>query len=308
MAQMAVSRPKSRRWLQLSMAKEEALEGYLLVMPIILGLLIFTLGPILASLYLSFNSWDLFGPPQWNGLGNYSRLLSDDLFIKALRNTLFYTVFAVPIGTGLALSVALVLNRGFKGTTFFRTVYFLPSVCSEVAIAVVWVWLYMPEIGLFDIGLRALGIHSPHWLSSSKWAMPSVIIMAIWGGLGYNMVIFLAGLQSIAQEYYEAAMIDGANRWQSFWSVTMPLLSPITFFVIIMYVIGALQVFASVYIMTSGGPNNATLTIAYYLFRNGFEWFKMGYASALAYVLFFMILMLTGLQWLFQRRWVYYES
>jgi multiple sugar transport system permease protein len=296
MAQMAVRRFSVRRWLQLDMAKEEALEGYLLVAPIALGLLIFTLGPILASLYLSFTSWDLFGAPEWNGLGNYARMLSDDLFLKAMRNTLFYTVFSVPIGTSLALAVALALNRGLKGTTIFRTIYFLPSVCSEVAIAVVWVWLYMPEIGLFDIAFRAVGLQSPHWLASSRWAMPSVVIMAIWGGLGYNMVIFLAGLQSIAQEYYEAAMIDGANRWQSFWHVTMPLLSPITFFVIIMYVIGALQVFASVYIMTSGGPNNATLTIAYYLFRNGFEWFKMGYASALAYVLFFMIMAVTGLQ------------
>jgi multiple sugar transport system permease protein len=153
-----------------------------------------------------------------------------------------------------------------------------------------------------------MGIPSPHWLSSTKWAMPSVAIMAIWQGLGYNMVIFLAGLQGISQEYYEAAAIDGAGRWQLFRYITLPLLSPVTFFVIIMYIIGAFQVFASVFIMTMGGPYNATLTIAYYLYRNGFEWFKMGYASALAYVLFFIIVSVTVLQFALQKRWVYYES
>jgi multiple sugar transport system permease protein len=308
MAQVALRSLRRRKWLQMSMSTEEAIEGWLLVAPIALGLLIFSLGPILASLYLSLTSWDLFGAPEWVGLQNYSRLLGDELFLKAMRNTLYYTVLAVPIGTLLALSVAMALNRKLKGTTVFRTIYFLPSVCSDVAIAVVWVWLYNPDIGLFDVLLHSVGLPSIPWLSSTRWAMPSVVIMAIWGGLGYNMVIFLAGLQSIAQEYYEAAMIDGASRWQSFLKVTLPLLSPITFFVVIMSVIGSLQVFASVYVMTSGGPYNATLTIAYYLFRNGFEWFKMGYASALAYVLFFIILLVTGAQWAFQRRWVYYEA
>ncbi len=308
MGALTARRPSGRAWLRLNMTAEEAIEGYILVLPIVLGLLIFSLGPVFGSLYLSFTSWDLFGAPEWIGTQNYTRLFADELFVKSLRNTVYYTLLAVPTGTVLSLAVALALNRKVRGTTLFRTVYFLPSVCSEVAIAVVWVWLYMPELGLFDVLLSSVGISPPPWLTSTRWAMPSVSIMAVWGGLGYNMVIFLAGLQSISQEYYEAAMIDGANRWQSLRRITLPLLSPITFFIVIMSVIGSLQVFASVYIMTGGGPYYATLTIAYYLFRNGFEWFKMGYASSLAYVLFMIILVLTAIQWRLQRRWVFYES
>ncbi len=308
MGALTARRPSGRAWLRLNMTAEEAIEGYILVLPIVLGLLIFSLGPVFGSLYLSFTSWDLFGAPEWIGTQNYTRLFADELFVKSLRNTVYYTLLAVPTGTVLSLAVALALNRKVRGTTLFRTVYFLPSVCSEVAIAVVWVWLYMPELGLFDVLLSSVGISPPPWLTSTRWAMPSVSIMAVWGGLGYNMVIFLAGLQSISQEYYEAAMIDGANRRQSLRRITLPLLSPITFFIVIMSVIGSLQVFASVYIMTGGGPYYATLTIAYYLFRNGFEWFKMGYASSLAYVLFMIILVLTAIQWRLQRRWVFYES
>ena len=308
MAVNALRRHRIHKGIQLSTTQEEALEGYLLITPVVLGLLIFSLGPIVASLYLSLTSWDLFGSPQFVGLTNYRKLLKDDLFYKSLGNTAYYAALTVPVGTVLALTLAMIMNQKIRGINLFRTIFFLPSVCSQVAIAVIWVWVYAPEFGLFDIILRSMGIPSPHWLSSTKWAMPSVAIMAIWQGLGYNMVIFLAGLQGISQEYYEAAAIDGAGRWQLFRYITLPLLSPVTFFVIIMYIIGAFQVFASVFIMTMGGPYNATLTIAYYLYRNGFEWFKMGYASALAYVLFFIIVSVTVLQFALQKRWVYYES
>ncbi|MHB0875808.1 MAG: carbohydrate ABC transporter permease [Anaerolineae bacterium] len=301
----AVVRLSRRRF---SMATEEAIEGWAMVLPIVVGLVVFNAGPMLASLYLSLTSWDLFGSPVYVAGANYRQLFSDELFVKSLVNTLYYALLTVPLGTALALALAAMLNRRMKGINLFRTIFFLPSVCSDVAIAVVWVWLYIPGYGLFDIALSYLGIPSPHWLSSTHWALPSVAMMAIWQGLGYNMVIFLAGLQGIAQDYYEAAMIDGASPWRSFRHITLPLLSPLTFFVIIMFIIGALQVFASVYIMTTGGPVNSTLTMAYYLFRNAFEWFRMGYASAQAYVLFLIIMIVTAVQFLGQRRWVYYEA
>lgn len=286
----------------------EAIEAYILILPTVLGLLIFTAGPILASLYFSFTNWNLLGTPKWRGLDNYIELFTKDpLFWTTLKNTAYYVIGTVPTGTILALLLAIALNQKIRGLAIFRTIYFIPVVSSVVAISVLWSFLYQADFGLINQGLRALGFKGVGWLSSPTWAMPAVIIMSVWHGLGYNIVIFIAGLQSIPQDYYEAAHIDGANSWQNFWHITIPLVSPVTFFVIILSLISSFQVFEQAYVMTQGGPVNATKTIVYYLYQNGFMNFHMGYASALAYILFVIIVTLTFFQFSLQRRWVHYE-
>ncbi|RIK41167.1 MAG: sugar ABC transporter permease [Chloroflexi bacterium] len=286
----------------------EALEAYVLILPTLLGLVIFTAGPILAALYFSFTNWNLLSTPKWLGLANYINLFTNDpLFWTTLKNTAYYVIGTVPVGTCLALLLALALNQKIYGLAIFRTVYFLPVVSSVVAISVLWVWLYQADFGLINQFLRLFGITGIRWLSSPTWAMPAIIIMSIWHGLGYSIVIFIAGLQSIPHDYYEAARIDGANSWQQFRYITIPLISPVTFFVIILSLISSFQVFEQAYVMTQGGPVNATKTIVYYLYQNGFMYFHMGYASALAYILFVIIVVITLLQFSLQKHWVHYE-
>lgn len=286
----------------------EALEAYILILPTVLGLILFTAGPILASLYFSFTNWNLLSPPKWRGFDNYIELFTKDpLFWVTIKNTAYYVLGTVPTGAVLALLLAIALNQKIKGLAIFRTIYFIPVVSSVVAISVLWSWLYQADFGLINQLLRSLGFKGVGWLSSPTWAMPAVIIMSIWHGLGYNIVIFIAGLQSIPQDYYEAARIDGATAWQNFWHITIPLVSPVTFFVIILSLISSFQVFEQAYVMTQGGPVNATKTIVYYLYQTGFMNFHMGYASALAYVLFMVIVVLTLFQFSLQKRWVHYE-
>lgn len=286
----------------------EALEAYILILPTLLGLIIFTTGPILAALYFSFTNWNLLSTPKWRGLTNYIDLFTNDpLFWTTLKNTAYYVVGTVPIGTCLALLLALALNQKIRALAIFRTIYFLPVVSSVVAISVLWVWLYQADFGLINQFLRIFGITGIRWLSSPFWAMPAIIIMSIWHGLGYNIVIFIAGLQSIPTDYYEAARIDGANSLQQFRYITIPLISPVTFFVIILSLIGSFQVFEQAYVMTQGGPVNATKTIVYYLYQNGFMYFHMGYASAIAYILFLIIVAITLIQFSLQKHWVHYE-
>lgn len=286
----------------------EALEAYILILPTVLGLILFTAGPILASLYFSFTNWNLLSPPKWRGFDNYIELFTKDpLFWVTIKNTAYYVLGTVPTGVVLALLLAIALNQKIKGLAIFRTIYFIPVVSSVVAISVLWSWLYQADFGLINQLLRSLGFKGVGWLSSPTWAMPAVIIMSIWHGLGYNIVIFIAGLQSIPQDYYEAARIDGATAWQNFWHITIPLVSPVTFFVIILSLISSFQVFEQAYVMTQGGPVNATKTIVYYLYQTGFMNFHMGYASALAYVLFMVIVVLTLFQFSLQKRWVHYE-
>jgi multiple sugar transport system permease protein len=213
----------------------------------------------------------------------------------------------VPISTVLALFFALMMNQKLRAITLYRTAYFLPVVSSTVAVALVWSWIYAKDFGLLNYLLRQAGIAPIAWLSSTAWAMPAVIIMSIWGNLGVGIVIFLAGLQSISQTYYEAAEVDGANRWQQFWRITLPLITPSLFFYFIITMIDAFQTFEQIYIMTRGGPVNSTTTIVYYIYRNAFRNFKMGYASAQAIVLFFIIMVLTLIYWRLQERWVTYD-
>lgn len=286
----------------------EAVEAYILILPMIVGLIIFTAGPVFASLYFSFTRWNLLSSPKWQGLDNYIELFTNDpLFWTTIKNTAYYVLGTVPTGTVLALLLAIALNQKIRMLAVFRTIYFLPVVSSVVAISVLWLWLYQADFGLINEFLRFLGFRGVRWLSSTTWAMPAIIIMSIWHGLGYNIVIFIAGLQGIPQDYYEAATVDGASSWRKFLNITIPLISPVSFFVIALSIINSFQVFAQAYVMTQGGPVNATKTIVYYLYQQGFMHFHMGYASALAYVLFIIIVALTLFQFWFQRRWVHYE-
>jgi multiple sugar transport system permease protein len=289
------------------LVNSDAIAGYVLLLPTIIGLLLFSLGPVVASALLSFTSWDGLTPPVWTGTQNYSLLFSDPLFWTALRNTVEYTVGSVVPSIVLSLLLALAVNQKVRGVVFFRTLFFLPVISPPVAIAILWGWLYNAQYGIIDMVLNDLGIAPVQWLSEPSTALPAIMIMSIWSGLGYNMILFLAGLQGIPQELYEAARIDGANRWALFRHVTVPLLSPTTFFILILSMISAFQLFDYAYIMTSGGPNYATLSIVLYIYQMAFQNFKMGYASALAYVLFVIIAVVTFIQFRLQRRWVHYE-
>ena len=285
----------------------ENMVGYLFVAPLIVGLFVFTYGPVVASFGLSFTKGDYISTPEWIGLDNYRALLDDKLFWQSMRNTLYYVIGVVPAGMVLSLLLALAMNQKLRGIVFFRTIFFLPTITSSVAISLMWLWIYNPEFGALNFLLRQMGIKGPAWLSTPEWAMPAVMIMAVWRGLGYNMLIYLAGLQGIPDIYYEAAEIDCAGPWAKFWNITVPLLSPTTFMLLILGLIGAFQVFEYTYVMTQGGPVYATLTLVLHVYNNAFRSFQMGYASALAYVLFFILLGLTIIQFRLQKRWVHYE-
>jgi multiple sugar transport system permease protein len=235
------------------------------------------------------------------------RLSRDKLFIKALINTAYYSFAMVPLGTAMALVIALLLNQRVKLQGFFRTVYYLPAIVSGVAVSVLWLWLYNPDYGLFNALLAEIGIQGPRWIYSATWAMPSMILVSVWGS-GGSMLIFLAGLQGIPTPLYEAATIDGASVWDRFWHVTIPMLTPTIFFSVVLRIISSWQIFTQAYIMTAGGPRNATLTLVLYLYRKAFEQFHFGYSSSVAWALFFVILVFTLLMFKGSELWVYYES
>jgi len=279
----------------------------LFLAPSFLGFAVFTLFPVLYSAYLSFVDWNLIRDPVWVGFDNYRKAFNDPLFWKVMRNTFSYTAGSVPLGMALSLGLAVLLNRKLRGVEILRTLYFLPVVSSGVAVAMVWRWLYEPNFGLINYVLSLVGIDPIGWLTTTEWAMPAIILMSVWKGLGQSMVIFLAGLQSIPRQLYEAAEIDGASRWQQFWDITRPLLSPTTFFVLVISIIGSFQVFSQVYVMTNGGPANSTSTIVYYIYQKGFNEFQMGYASTLSWLLFAVIFAFTLLQMRLQRNWVTYD-
>ena len=286
----------------------ENFEGWLFVAPAVLGVLSFSLFPVVYSLYASMTQWDAVNPPTWVGIDNYVTMLTrDTLFWRVFGNTLYYALGSVPPRIVLGLVLALLVNRKLRGVTWYRTAYFAPVVTNVIAIGIVFAWIYAPDYGLVNVVLSAFGIQGPSWLSDSVWAMPAVIMVETWHQAGYVMVLFLAGLQGIPETLYEAARIDGANRWQQFRAITLPLLSPTTFFILIMSFINSFQVFGLIYIMTSGGPANATNVYIYYLYQNAFQYSKMGYASAMAWVLFLVIGMVTLFQWRVQRMWVFYQ-
>lgn len=288
--------------------KREAVDFYLGISPWLFGFIVFGGGPIIASFLLAFMDWKLIASPKWVGLINYSRLLFDDkLFRTSLGNTLYYTVFSVPLGIFASMMLAILVNQKVAGANVFRTIFYLPSVTSGVAVALLWVWLFNPNFGLINYGLSLLGIEGPGWLGDVRWAKPALIIMSLWG-IGGGMVIFLAGLQGLPEHLYEAAKIDGAGTWRLFRHITLPMLTPTIFFMLVTSTIGSLQTFTNVYVMTNGGPGTATLMYGLYLYQNAFTFLKMGYACALAWVLFAVVLILTWLQFRGASRWVYYEA
>lgn len=300
----ALSRP--RRMTRLAL--QEAIAGYIAISPWLLGLLVFHLGPIVAAFLISFTEWGLLSEPKIIGLENYIKLLTrDPQFWQSVRVTVIYVFFRVPVAAALALMLALLMNQKLWARPIFRTIFYLPAVVPAVAVSMLWLWIFNPEFGVLNYVLSLVGITGPQWIFSPKWALPSLIIMSLWQ-IGGGMVIYLAGLQGIPPHLYEAAEIDGANEWHKFWTITLPMLSPIILFNIIMNVIHGFMVFTQAYIMTRGGPGFATLFLVLYIYRNGFEWFKMGYASALAWVLFIMILFFTVILLKNSERWVYYEG
>lgn len=295
----------------LSMRTRESISGWLWASPWLLGFFIFTLGPFIASFYLAFTRYSITNVPIWVGLDNFVRALSgkDDLFWSSLSRTLQWAFVMVPISIALSFLAAALLNQKLKGTVVFRTIFFLPSLTPVVALALVWRWLYHAEFGAINYLLYLAGIQGPRWLSDSSTAMPSLMIAALWASVGGSaMIIFLAGLQGVPQELHEAAEIDGASAFQRLINITLPMMSPTIFFNLVVGIIAALKVFALAFVGTGGGPNYATWFFILHLYQTAFQNFEFGYASALAWIFFVIVVALTYLNVRFSRRWVYYEG
>ncbi len=283
------------------------LVAYSFILPNLLGFAIFTLIPMVFSLLLAFMHWDGANQVSWAGLANFQRLLRDETFNIALKNTLYYVAGTVPTTMLASLGLAMVLNQPLRGRNFFRTTYFFPYVASLVAVAVVWNLLFFPSAGPVNEALRSLGVQNPpRWAASVDWAMPTVILASIWRGMGYYMIIYLAALQGIPARLYEAAAIDGANAWQKFRYVTLPMLTPATFFISIMLTISSFKVFDLIMVMTGGGPGRATNVLVIHTYNTAFREFRFGYSSAIAMVLFVLVLAITIAQFYMERRWVRY--
>jgi multiple sugar transport system permease protein len=306
--QLAKARPGILGWSKLR--RQEAIEGYLFSLPWIVGLLVFIAGPMIASFVLSFADYDIVRSPRFIGTKNYTNaLFVDKLFWPSLYRTFYYSVVTVPLGLVGSLLAALLLNQHLRGTTWLRTFFFLPTLTPAVAAAFIWRWLMNPEVGLINYLLWQVGIEGPRWMGSTKWVVPSLIMISLWGSIGgTRMLIFLAGLQGVPEELYDAAEVDGANAWHQFWNVTLPMISPTFLFNLILGVIGALQVFSLAYTATDGGPGRASWFFALHIYRNAFELFYMGYASALAWLFLVVILALTAINFKLSGRWVYYEG
>lgn len=297
---------KLRQQLPSGVRLKEWRDGWLFATPFLLGLLLYWVGPMGYSLYLTLHEWDLIAKPEFAGFANYAALFSDRLLGTTLWNTAYYTFVSVPLQLLLALVLAIALNRGLRAESTFRTILYLPSITPAVASAVVWTQIYNSEYGVLNQILLALGLEPVRWLFIPALAKPAFIFMSLWT-IGPQMVILLAGLQNIPQQMLEAAEIDGAGAWDRFRYVTLPMLSPSLFFNLVIGLIGSFQVFTSAFIMTRGGPQNATLFLVLYLYQNGFNLFKMGYAATLSWVLFAIVMALTLLQLRLSDRWVYYE-
>ncbi len=301
-----MNKPQRKRWLTNS--TREALTCYLFLLPWGIGFLAFVLGPVAASFVLGFMDYSIVTPPRFIGLDNYIELFtSDDRFGMSMGNTLYYVLVFVPLHIVVALLLALLLNQKVRGIAVYRTLFYVPSIVPIVAGAILWVWILQPEWGLINSTLRLIGIKGPLWLASLTWSKPALILMALWGS-GSAMIIVLAGLQGVPQHLYEAAEIDGANHWQRFQHVTVPMLSPTLFFILVLSVIASFQVFTTAYVMTGGGPAESTLFYMLYLYRRAFVLLNMGYAASMAWILFVGVLALTLFQFKLANRWVYYEA
>lgn len=285
--------------------RRESITFYLSISPWLIGFFCLTLGPMLVSLYASFTSWDLLSNPVWVGLDNYTRMLEDRRFLQALKVTGIYTLAYVPLDMAGGLLLAMLVRTRLPGVKIFRTIFYLPTVFSGVAFVVVWMWMLNPNGGLINLALSHFGIQGPRWLLDPKLALWSLVMMSFWGW-GRSMVLFLSGLLSIPGELYEAAAIDGASAGRQFWKITIPLLTPTIFFNLVLSIIMTIQTFTNAFVATDGGPLDSTLFFVLYIYRQAFQFFNMGYASALAWVLFIIILVFTLLIFRSQRFWVFY--
>ncbi|MBT3301062.1 MAG: sugar ABC transporter permease [Bacteroidetes bacterium] len=279
---------------------------FLFLSPSLFGLLIFVALPILASLGLTFFEWDMLTPPNFVWFSNFTRLFADENFWQSLKHTLGFILGYIPLVIITSLSAALLLDQKLFGRKFLRTAFFIPVVSAWVAVALLWMWIFNPKFGLLNYLLSLIGIVGPAWLYDPAWAMPAIILTSVWKDTGFFMVMFIAGLQNIPEMYYEASKIDGANRFDRFFRITLPLLSPVTFFVTIMALINSFQVFDQVWIMTQGGPAGATSVVVEQIVKNAFAYSRMGYASTISWALFIMVFSATIIQMWAQKRWVNY--
>ena len=301
---MTKSNVAGRRGRRLNLKQREALTGWLFVSPALIGFGIFTFGAILYSLYLSFTDYDMFGTPEWVGLENYIKAFTnDEYFYQYFGNTFYFAIVLVPVVLVISLFLAILINKKVgRLTKAYRVALFLPSITSTVAVSMVWLWIFNPDMGILNNFLTAIGFHKPPmWLSDPEWSKPALIIMRVWQMSGYYMLLFLAGLQTIPETLYEAAEVDGASSWQRFTRITVPMLSNTTFVVVILLIIESFNMFESIFVMTEGGPLGSTSTIMYYIYEQGFMSYNMGYASALAWIFFALILVFTLIQFRFRR-------
>ena len=301
---MTKSNVAGRRGRRLNLKQREALTGWLFVSPALIGFGIFTFGAILYSLYLSFTDYDMFGTPEWVGLENYIKAFTnDEYFYQYFGNTFYFAIVLVPVVLVISLFLAILINKKVgKLTKAYRVALFLPSITSTVAVSMVWLWIFNPDMGILNNFLTAIGFHNPPmWLSDPEWSKPALIIMRVWQMSGYYMLLFLAGRQTIPETLYEAAEVDGASSWQRFTRITVPMLSNTTFVVVILLIIESFNMFESIFVMTEGGPLGSTSTIMYYIYEQGFMSYNMGYASALAWIFFALILVFTLIQFRFRR-------
>jgi multiple sugar transport system permease protein len=304
------ARVRRQRWRFTPSVRRDLRNGLLFVLPWLVGLVVFTLYPILASLVYSFTTYDIISPPEFVGLDNYRELLmGDPLFWTAVGNTLYYVCFAVPLYLAAALGVALLLNLKVRGMALYRTVFFLPSIVPDVATAMLWLWILNPQFGLINATLQWMGLPTVGWLTDPNWSKPSLILIGLWA-FGSSMVIFLAALQDVPEQLYEAADLDGASALRKTWHVTLPMLTPTIFFNLVLGLIGAFQYLTTAFVLTqgTGGPVSSTLFYSILLYRNAFTYFKMGYGSAMAWLLFTFIFLITWIVFKTANRWVYYEG
>jgi multiple sugar transport system permease protein len=298
---------QSARGSRLTLAQRRAINGYIFISPFILGFLFWFLIPALVAVYLTFQDWNLIQPPEYVGLANIERLFTDPLLPQTLKVTFVYTFLSVPLGLAFSFFLAMLINTKVRGIAFFRTIYYLPSIVPAVANAVLWAWIFNTEFGLMNVVVRGIGGPKIPWLQNPSWALPAIIIMSLWA-VGGPMIIFLAGLQGIPDIYYEAAEIDGAGRWAKLRHITLPLMSPIIFFNLVIGFIGSFQVFTAGFLITDGGPQNATLFLVLYIYRTGFRNLNMGYAATLSWLLFIILMGLSFIVFRYIGNRIYYET
>jgi len=290
------------------LTREAQITGWLFVSPMVIGFTLLLLFPMGLALYMSFTDWPLLGDHHFVGIDNYRDIMSDSLFWKVLTNTVYFTVGLVPLNIILALLLALLLSKSLRGIGLFRTAIFVPVMTSLVVWSIVWKYMFATDSGLINQLLMMFGVKGPAWLYDTNLAMPAVIVTSVLKNVGLNMVLFIAALQQVPRSLYEAATLDGAGKTKTFFNVTLPMITPTVFLTVIMTVIGSLKVFGQIFVMTQGGPSNSTKVLVYYIWEKAFKLFELGYASALAFVLFFVVLVLTLVQWQLRKRWVFNES